>query len=386
LTTNDKDHKASVRAREILKDVESKYYSKFLPCIYSKSYYKKIFKNNGKYLRFWESSQGKIVIFHPPPPKIKENPTAKPERLGKVIKRLAWYNNQNLYHKIEVANEVIGTLLSATDKIAIAFSGGRDSLVAMHLALAAKPDIPVMFINTGIEFPESVAYIRELAKNWNFNFHEVKPNGDFWRITEEKGIPVGGRGNTTFMNRLSEESGVKLSNSCCKHLKEKPVRQFFKKHGLEGMITGLRIEESLMRKLNFADYGALRYSSDYNALVCWPLYSWTEADISRYLEQNDLPINPIYEMGYRRLGCWPCLQDMFYKDSRLFILQQQHPKLYKIIRKKFGKQMMDLLCAWAGLDRSCYEEKNFDNLYKPCCFEMLEISHKITQKRVGRKN
>jgi len=369
---------------EIMNHVESNYYDKFLPCIYPTSCVQEIVENSSKKFRIWKSAHGKTVIFHPPPPKIKDDPTAKPERLGRVIKRLAWYRKKNLNYKIGIANEVIDMLLSATDKAAIAFSGGRDSLVAMHLALKIKSDIPVIFVNTGIEFPESVSYIRELAKDWKLDFYEISPSISYWRITEERGIPVGGRGNTTFIRELSERSGVKLSNSCCKHLKETPVRRFFKKNGIQGMITGLRIEESLMRKLNFADYGALRYSSTYGALSAWPLYIWSEKDISSYIKENDLVINPIYNMGYNRLGCWACLQDMFHKDSRLFALQKSHPNLYGVIKKKFGKQMMNLLCAWAGLDKKSYQETNIDGLYTSCNFDMLDECHKMHKKCKSR--
>lgn len=69
-------------------------------------------------------------------------------------------------------------------------------LVALHLARQLKPDIPVMLVNTSIEFPESLAYVRELAEKWNLNYYEVKAHVNFWNLAEEQGIPVAGRGNT----------------------------------------------------------------------------------------------------------------------------------------------------------------------------------------------
>ena len=327
-----------------------------------------------------KNDNDKVVISLPPPPLVKEDPKAKPERLGRVIKRLAECYREPLWKKIKMAQRVLNDLFRATDNVAVAFSGGKDSLVALHLALQIKPDIPVLFVNTGIEFPESLEYTRQLEEKWNLNFHEANAKVNFWKLAEEKGLPVAGRGNSTFMRDLSEKSGVKLSNACCHQMKEAPARQFYREHNIEGTITGLRVSESMMRKLNFADYGALRYSSIYKTLISWPLYAWLDGDIFKYIEKNNLPLNPIYEKGYARVGCWPCLQDMFYKDSRLFTLQDQHPNMYKTVKKKFGKQMMNLLKVWADLEDRNLTEKHLDGLYRACEFGMLSERHKAKKK------
>jgi len=357
-----------------------RYYTSFLPLVLSQSEAEQCLCDCSDSLPLWRSSSGKVVVFLPAPPKIKEDPHARPERLGRVIKRLAECYRLDISGKVALANEVLRTLFDATDKVAVAFSGGRDSLVALHLTIQIKPDVPVVFVNTSIEFPETRAYVRQLARAWNLNLHEVKPTVNFWKLAEEQGIPVAGRGNTTFMREISKKAGVKLSNSCCRRMKETPARQFYRAHGIEGVVTGLRVSESLMRKLNFADYGALRYSSTYNTLVAWPLYAWKDEDIAQYIEANNLPVNPLYAMGYQRVGCWACLQDMFYKDSRLFVLQQQHPNLYEAVRKKFGGPMMRLLQVWAGLEGE-YTEEHLDGLYRPCDFAMLEEYRKAKQRR-----
>lgn len=362
--------------------LESRFYQQFLPLVHSqKSYSKRFLDENPYNLRLRKCSSGKVVISLQPPPLVKEDPKAKPERLGRVIKRLATCYRQPLSKKIKMAERVLNDLFRATDNVAVAFSGGKDSLVALHLALQIKPDIPVLFVNTGIEFPESLKYIEQLKEDLNLNnFHEANAKVNFWKLSEEKGLPVAGRGNSTFMRDLSDKSGVKLSNACCHQMKEAPARRFYREHNIEGTVTGLRVSESMMRKLNFADYGALRYSSIYNTLISWPLYAWLDEDIFKYIAKNNLPLNPIYEKGYARVGCWPCLQDMFYKDSRLFTLQEQHPNMYKTVKKKFGKQMMDLLKVWADLEDRNLTEKHLDGLYRACEFGMLSERHKAKKK------
>jgi 3'-phosphoadenosine 5'-phosphosulfate sulfotransferase (PAPS reductase)/FAD synthetase len=360
--------------------LEARYFEKFLPLVYSKSFAQRLLHSSTDKLRTWESSTGKVAIFHPAPPKIKEDPFAKPDRLGRVIKQLAVCHRKDLRGKVALAREVLRTLFEATDKVAVAFSGGRDSLVALDIARKIRPDIPVMMVNTGIEFPESIKYVRQLAKDWNLNFYEVKPKVDFWKLTGEQGIPVAGRGNTTFMRDLSKKADVKLSNSCCRRMKETPARQFYREHKIEGVITGLRVSESLMRKLNFADYGALRYSSTYNTLIAWCLYAWKNQDIADYIQNYKLPLNPLYSMGYQRVGCWSCLQDMLYKDSRLFTLQKQHPKLYDVLIKNLGDEMMRLYSVWADIEDLELDTKELEGLYRPCDFVMLEQYRKENKK------
>jgi hypothetical protein len=90
-------------------------------------------------------------------------------------------------------------------------------------------------------------------------------------------------------------------------------------------------------------------------------------------------------MGYQRVGCWACLQDMFHKDSRLFTLQRQHPQLYETVRKKFGKQMASLLNAWAEIDDFDFQEEHLDVLYRPCSFWVLEDYRKAQRKRAKQK-
>lgn len=366
---------------DITRSLEERFYKSFLPLVLDEAALSDDVVARLGECRTWRGDSGRMVVFVPPPAKIKENPSEKPDRLGRVIRRLAECYRLSLEGKVSLAEEVLSALFQATNRVAVAFSGGRDSLVALHITRRFNPDVKVLFVNTSIEFPETLKYVRELAEKWRLNFYEVKPRVNFWRLAQEQGLPVAGRGNTTFMRDLANKAQVKLSNSCCRRMKETPARQFYKEHGIEGVVTGLRVSESLMRKLNFADYGALRYSSTYNTLVAWPLYAWRDEDIDEYVAAYQLPVNPLYRMGYKRVGCWACLQDMFHKDSRLFTLQQQHPKMYQSLRRKFGEEMMRLLSAWAGIEDWEFQEEHLDGLYRPCSFEMLD-EYRKQRKRV----
>ncbi len=328
-------------------------------------------ERTGSELRTWTGRAGRCLLFMPSPPPVRDDPHLRPARLGAVNKRLKELRPLPLDEKVSVALGVIERLLAATDRVAVAFSGGRDSLVALHLTLRARRDVPVVFNNTGIEFPETVAYVRQLAEEWKLDLHELRVKRNFWQLSRERGLPIGGRGNGYFLKELSEAAGVKLSNACCNQLKITPARQFYRRTGIEGVVTGLRTEESLMRRLNFADYGALRWSRDYGALVSWPLYAWSTADIEAYVALHDLPMNPIYDMGHQRVGCWACLQDFFRDDSRLFILKRTHPGMYETLKKQFGEEMLRVLAAWGNVQHLDFSMDEFDGLYSPCGLDLL---------------
>jgi 3'-phosphoadenosine 5'-phosphosulfate sulfotransferase (PAPS reductase)/FAD synthetase len=76
--------------------------------------------------------------------------------------------------KIEEARRIIAESLGHS-KPAVAFSGGKDSLVLLALIMEQAPDLPVIFGDTGVEFPESRRFVYALAKDWGFNLHTARP-------------------------------------------------------------------------------------------------------------------------------------------------------------------------------------------------------------------
>ena len=340
--------------------IENNFYDLFLPMIIDT---KNAPKNSTKF-RIWSNGNGRSVITLAAPPKLKTDENAKKERLRKVSKRLWEIARMDLNVKIEIAKKVIKKLIEATDgKIAVAFSGGKDSLVALHITMDIVRKPTVLFVDTTVEFPETKRYIQQLSKKWRLKIHVVRATDNYWKIVSERGLPVGGRGNNFFLKELAKKAGVKLSNACCYHLKEKPARDFYKRNNIKGVVTGIRAAESVMRKFNLADYGAIRYSSIYDTLVAWPLFAWTSNDINEYIERYSLPYKPLYDMGYTRIGCWACLQDFFHKDSRLFVLRERHPKMYETLKNKFGRDLVKLLLAAIGINFDDVTSQQLDNLY-----------------------
>ena len=75
--------------------------------------------------------------------------------------------------------------LSMNKKVYVSFSGGKDSTVLLHLVRSIYPDIPALYIDTGLEFPE----IREFVKTVD-NVVWKKPQKSFIKLIEERGYPL----------------------------------------------------------------------------------------------------------------------------------------------------------------------------------------------------
>jgi phosphoadenosine phosphosulfate reductase len=214
------------------------------------------------------------------------------------------------------------------NQIAVACSFGKDSIVVLHMALKANPNIKVVFCNTGVEFPETLAYKEQLKKEWNLNLIETTPykGMTFWKCKEKYGLPQ-------FRSNKSKVHTPK----CCYYCKEKPAFLKYRELGVIAVLTGITASESRNRKLLQLRYDkqtqvgfcGQRYYSKTQAL--WkihPIIYWKEQEVWNYIKENDIPINPVYQKWngiYKRVGCLPCTG---YKDWQKK-LSITHPQLFK---------------------------------------------------------
>jgi len=216
--------------------------------------------------------------------------------------------NENLYldFKVAQAEEVLRSAYPIFgENLVVAFSGGKDSLVALHLALhTISPKIPVLFSSTTVEFPETVQYVRSLAEEWDLNLHIVKPKKSLFSAVKERGW-------------ASHED-----RWCCRPYKENPAFQFIVKKKIPAEITGTTRTESIYRR----SLTPIKIPKKEPFLIrVNPIYDWNQWEVWRYINLKKLPYNPLYDKGYRRIGCWCCPLNGWTHYRRL---KKTHPKLY----------------------------------------------------------
>ena len=167
-------------------------------------------------------------------------------------------------------------------KVAVSFSGGKDSLVALDFAYRVGIRKAV-FCDTSVEFDETKEFVKHVEKFYGIEVDIVRAPVTFFEIIKHVGLPS------------------RVLRWCCDVFKFGPLSNYAVQENLYGFVTGLRMKESNKRS-NYED-------SDKNPLVpvkqINPILSWTDQDVWEYIRTNRLPVNPLYE-HFERIGCWCC--------------------------------------------------------------------------------
>ncbi len=226
------------------------------------------------------------------------------------------------------AQDLIRLALERHDKIAVSWSGGRCSTVVLHIALQICPTIKVMHTDHGVHYPETVKYVRALARKWNLNLTITKPEKTFWEIVEEKGFPK----PRVPMDPKKGQAAVRTP-ACCRWLKEKPLADFRKKEGIEAFITGMRAAEARIRALSMYQKGQFYFVKRLKAWKYNPIAFWPTRELVNYCLSNDVPISPVYKT-VNRSGCWPCTAFVGWRNQ----LMRTNLKFYNFLTKMMGEK------------------------------------------------
>jgi len=170
------------------------------------------------------------------------------------------------------------------ENTAVSFSGGKDSLVALHLAKRAGISRAV-FADTTMMADEEIEYVKDIGEVLGVQVDIVRPKKTFWEFVEDFGTPsVRGRW-------------------CCAVLKYAPLSEYAKQYGIKYYITGLRREESLIRR-NYTKTSKnpmMPLTIEVN-----PILNWTKDEVWNYIHRYNLPVPPAYKKGLLRTGCLFC--------------------------------------------------------------------------------
>ena len=181
---------------------------------------------------------------------------------------------------------------SGLERIAIASAFQAEGTVVIHLATILRPDVPILFLETGFQFAETLAFKEQLIERLNLNVVDL-----VGRYTVEQQA-------ARFGERLYERDPER----CCGINKVEPM--FHALRGLDAWITAFRRDSSPTRvDAPIVD----RYELEPDRLMVKinPMATWTREQVWRYLADERLPHNPLYDLGYTSIGCAPCTRMRF---------------------------------------------------------------------------
>ena len=155
-----------------------------------------------------------------------------------------------------------------------------ECVVLTHMLREVRPDLPVLFLDTFHHFPQTLAYMNELAARWNLNL-----------VTLRAAAPQVG---------LWQTEGT---HACCQRHKVEPL--FAALEGYDTWFTALRRDQSPSRA-QIQESEPFRLPGGKTITRVCPIAGWTARDVWRYAKAHDIPLLGLYEVGFTSIGCEPC--------------------------------------------------------------------------------
>ena len=179
---------------------------------------------------------------------------------------------------------------------AVVSSFGSESAVLLHIVAEVDPTTPILFINTGKLFGETLRYRDRLQ--------DLLGLGDIRTLAPHPADRSAKDPDGTLWSRDTD--------ACCGFRKVIPIRRALE--GFTAQITGRkRFQTQARAEMRAVEYfdGRFRFN---------PLADWTQADLEAYIARHNLPRHPLVEDGYPSIGCMPCTRRVHagetYRDGR----------------------------------------------------------------------
>jgi len=225
--------------------------------------------------------------------------------------------------------------------LVVAFSGGKDSLAVLLLVKKTLPDqsYHIIFINTGIEFPETVENVYSTTAEFGLENLLIVKNVDkdqFFRVLDLYGF-------------VARDYRV-----CCKTVKLGPTSQLIDQHFPDGCLSfiGQRRYESQRRSASGRTWKNPWVPKQMGAS---PIHNWTAMMIWLYIFREKAPYNPLYEEGFERIGCMFCPASTM---SELSIIAEKCPSEWQRWQSNAEKVAQRYGMSQKWLDHGFWRWKN----------------------------
>jgi phosphoadenosine phosphosulfate reductase len=162
------------------------------------------------------------------------------------------------------------------DRMCLTCSWQRQSSVLVHMVSELALDVDVVSLDTYVLFPETYETRDRLVERYGVNLRTFAPENPPDRLWETD------------------------PDRCCHIRKVEPLERALSEY--DAWITGIRREQSPTR----ANAQKVEWSERYGVWKIQPLVDWNAKRVDAYAVVNEIPVNPLHDLGYPSIGCVPC--------------------------------------------------------------------------------
>lgn len=203
---------------------------------------------------------------------------------GQFIRSLAWEAARVLEDR--PAEKVLEWAAAVVPRFVVTSSFGAESIVLLDMVSRVAPQVPVLFLDTGLHFDATLGYRQQLADELGLTVVDVRPDRSVEQQARDEGPELWNRD----------------PDRCCQLRKTAPLRAALRNY--DGWATGVRRSQTRERA-STPLVEARRHAERWLVKVA-PIAPWTDADTAAYLRARDLDPHPMVAQGYASIGCSPC--------------------------------------------------------------------------------
>ena len=168
--------------------------------------------------------------------------------------------------------------------VALATGFGAEGCVLIHLVSRISKNARIFYLDTDLLFPETYELRVQLETRYGVRIEQRAPRLSLSAQAEQYG------------ERLWERE----PNLCCHLRKVEPLRDMLA--GLRAWITAIRRDQTPAR----ANASVVERDRKFGLIKINPLARWSARDVWNYINEYEVPYNPLYDNGYASIGCAPC--------------------------------------------------------------------------------
>jgi len=173
-------------------------------------------------------------------------------------------------------------------KTALASSFSNEDQVLSHMLSRISLSARIFTLDTGRQFQETYDVMQRSMDKFGLRYEVCAPAAEDIAALLADGGP-----NAMYQSLVKREA-------CCAVRKLRPLEKIMQT--VDAWICGLRRDQAFTRK----DMGIIEWDIRHGKYKISPLIDWSEADVWRYIKDNGIPYNALYDRGFRSIGCAPC--------------------------------------------------------------------------------